>query len=77
VGRVFTGVVAAERLAEVQPRLAVSSLVRRADGVHVRFVGDGAAAIFGAGARAVEPTLEDAYLLTNLTVGAAAAGTAP
>ncbi len=67
-GRVFAVVVPPDRLAEVQRRLAVSSLSRRSDGVHVRFVGD-ASALAGAeagSASPVEPTLEDAYLLTNL-----------
>ena len=62
-GRVFRAVLPAERLAEAQRRVAVSNLTRRADGVHVRFVGDGGAL---PGAVAVEPTLEDAYLLTNV-----------
>jgi ABC-type multidrug transport system ATPase subunit len=65
-GRVFAAVVSSERLAEAQARLAVSSILRRTDGVHLRFVGDGAAV---AGSRPVEPTLEDAYLLTNLDAG--------
>jgi ABC-type multidrug transport system ATPase subunit len=68
-GRVFAAVVPSERLAEVQARLAVSSILRKADGMHVRFVGEGAAV---SGARPVEPTLEDAYLLTNLAAGDAA-----
>ena len=68
-GRVFAAVVPSERLAEVQARLAVSSILRKADGMHVRFVGEGAAV---PGARPVEPTLEDAYLLTNLAAGDAA-----
>ncbi len=62
-GRVFRAVVPAERVADVQRTVAVSNLSRRADGVHVRFVGGGDAL---AGAVAVEPTLEDAYLLTRL-----------
>jgi ABC-2 type transport system ATP-binding protein len=62
-GRVFRAVVPADRLAEAQRAVAVSNLVRRADGVHVRFVGDGGGL---PGAVAVEPSLEDAYLLTNL-----------
>lgn len=62
-GRVFASVVPPDHLAEAQRRVSVSSLVRRADGVHVRFVGDGASL---AGAQPAEPTLEDAYLLTNL-----------
>ncbi|HEV8238265.1 MAG TPA: ABC transporter ATP-binding protein [Thermoanaerobaculia bacterium] len=65
VGRVWRAVVSAERLPEVQRAVAVSNLTRRADGVHVRFVAAaGEPAI--AGAMAVEPTLEDAYLLTNV-----------
>jgi ABC-2 type transport system ATP-binding protein len=62
-GRVFSAVLSSDRLAEAQRRVAVSSLARKSDGVHLRFVGDGAAL---PGARAVEPTLEDAYLLTNV-----------
>jgi ABC-type multidrug transport system ATPase subunit len=65
-GKVYAAVVASERLAEVQGRVAVSHLVRRADGVHVRFVGDAAAL---PGARSVEPSLEDAYLLSDLERG--------
>jgi ABC-type multidrug transport system ATPase subunit len=68
-GRVFAAVVPSERLAEVQARLAISGILRKADGMHVRFVGEGAAV---SGARPVEPTLEDAYLLTNLAAGDAA-----
>ena len=62
-GRVFSAVIASERLAEAQRAVHVSNLIRRPDGVHVRFVANGATL---ADARAVEPTLEDAYLLTNL-----------
>ena len=62
-GRVFEAVVSAERLAEAQRTVAVSNLARRAEGVRLRFVGDGNAL---EGARPVEPTLEDAYLLINL-----------
>ena len=62
-GRVFQAVVSSERLAEAQKTVHVSNLSRRADGVHVRFVANGATL---PGARAVEPDLEDAYLLTNL-----------
>jgi ABC-type multidrug transport system ATPase subunit len=68
VGRVFRAVVPAERLAEVQRTLAVSNLTRRADGVHVRFVGEAAGI---PGAVSVEPTLEDAYLLTSIEAGEA------
>ncbi len=62
-GRVFTAVVSSERLAEAQKSVHVSNLIRRADGVHVRFVANGATL---PGALPVEPDLEDAYLLTNL-----------
>jgi ABC-type multidrug transport system ATPase subunit len=65
-GRVFAAVVASEELPRLKERAAVSSLVRRADGVHVRFVG---AAEGVSRARPVEPSLEDAYLLTNLAAG--------
>jgi ABC-2 type transport system ATP-binding protein len=70
-GRVFSAVIAPGQLAEVQRRVSVSSLVRRADGVHVRFVGDGAA-LAGtdlAGVTPADPTLEDAYILTQLVEG--------
>mgnify|MGYP003375582983 CR=1 FL=1 len=60
-GRVFRALVPPERLAEAQQRLAVSSLTRRPEGVQVRFVGPPE----WPGAEAVEPTLEDAYLLTQ------------
>jgi len=45
----------------------VAGLVRRADGVHVRFVSSTGSPIEGA--VPVEPTLEDAYLLVNLDAG--------
>jgi len=64
-GRVFSAVVSSERLAEAQRAVHVSNLVRRPEGVHVRFVANGGGSTL-ADARAVEPTLEDAYLLTNL-----------
>jgi ABC-type multidrug transport system ATPase subunit len=67
-GRVFATVVPSDRVAEVQKRVAVAGLVRRADGVHVRFVAPAGSPIEGA--VAVEPTLEDAYLLVNLDAGA-------
>ena len=64
-GRVFTALVASEGLAEAQHRVHVSNLIRRADGVHLRYVLNGNGATLP-GARAIEPTLEDAYLLSNL-----------
>ena len=74
-GRVFTAVVASEGLAEAQHRVHVSNLIRRADGVHVRFVANGNGATLP-GARAIEPTLEDAYLLSNLESAAASVSAA-
>jgi ABC-type multidrug transport system ATPase subunit len=68
-GRVFTAVVPAAGVAAVQRSVPVSGMVRRADGVHVRYVGRHADV---EGARPVEPTLEDAYLLSTLN-GARAA----
>lgn len=62
-GRVFRVVVEADRLGQVRKLVAVSSISRKADGVHVRFVADSPTI---PGATVVEPTLEDAYLLTNL-----------
>ncbi len=59
-GRVFSAVVSSERVLEVQTSVRVSGLVRRADGVHVRYVADDAAL---PGSTPAEPTLEDAYLV--------------
>ncbi|HEX4951922.1 MAG TPA: ABC transporter ATP-binding protein [Thermoanaerobaculia bacterium] len=61
-GKVFEAVVSSEHLPEVQRRVAVAGLVRRAEGVRVRFVSDQPTLD---GARPVEPTLEDAYLLVS------------
>ena len=68
-------VVASEGLAEAQHRVHVSNLIRRADGVHVRYVANGNGATLP-GARAIEPTLEDAYLLSNLESAAASVSAA-
>jgi ABC-2 type transport system ATP-binding protein len=46
-------------LAEARTRLAISSSLRRSDGIRLRVVSEAAP---GAGAVEVEPTLEDAYL---------------
>jgi ABC-type multidrug transport system ATPase subunit len=62
-GRVFSAVVSSADLSAAQKAVHVSNLVRRADGVHVRFVAGGATL---PNSRPVEPSLEDAYLLTNL-----------
>jgi ABC-type multidrug transport system ATPase subunit len=62
-GRVFTAVVPAASVGSVQKRVPVSGMMRRADGVHVRYVGEHADL---EGARPAEPTLEDAYLFSTL-----------
>ena len=64
-GRVFRAVVPAERLADAQRAVHVSNLVRRADGIHLRYVANGSGGALP-GSTPVEPDLEDAYLLTNL-----------
>jgi ABC-2 type transport system ATP-binding protein len=64
-GRVFRAVVSSDRLAEAQRAVHVSNLIRRADGVHVRYVANGSGAALP-GSTPAEPDLEDAYLLTNL-----------
>ena len=72
-GRVFAAVVSSERLAETQRRVHVSNLIRRPDGVHVRFVANGNGTAALPDARPIEPNLEDAYLLLNLETGVRAA----
>lgn len=62
-GRVFVAIVPSDRLPDAQKSVTLSSLVRRADGVHVRYVGVEKLP----GSRAVEPQLEDAYLLATAT----------
>ena len=59
VGRVFSLRVASDQLTALQQRVHVASLVQRTDGARVRFVCAGDPP---AGAVAVDPTLEDAYL---------------
>jgi ABC-2 type transport system ATP-binding protein len=66
-GRVFRAVVAPERLAEAQTQVPVSGMVRRAEGVHLRYVAEAPRL---PASEPVEPTLEDAYLLTNIDAGA-------
>jgi hypothetical protein len=51
--------VPSERLTEVRERHRVSGTMRRTDGVHVRIVSDEPPS---PDARALAPTLEDAYL---------------
>jgi ABC-type multidrug transport system ATPase subunit len=66
-GRVFATVVSSDRLVEAQNSVRVSALVRRTDGVHVRYVAERPAL---AGSAPVEPTLEDAYLALQTSLGA-------
>jgi ABC-type multidrug transport system ATPase subunit len=61
-GQVFTLVVPSSDLPQVQREVHVSGLVRRADGVHLRFVAREGLS----GARPAEPSLEDAYLVATL-----------
>jgi len=58
-GKVWEWVVASEQLTAARERFLISTVTRRSDGVHARVVAD---APPGAGAQAVPPTLEDAYL---------------
>jgi ABC-type multidrug transport system ATPase subunit len=58
-GGVWEVVVASGELPALRQRHVVSNTAHRSDGVHARVVADTAPA---AGARCVEPTLEDAYL---------------
>lgn len=67
--RVFTAVVPSEEIHQVQARVSVSNLARRADGTHVRFVGSQSDV---PGALLAEPTLEDAFLLHQTGEGPAA-----
>jgi ABC-type multidrug transport system ATPase subunit len=66
-GRVWECVIASDRLPALQATHRVSQAIRRADGVHVRFVAD--ASPLG-DARPAAPTLEDAYLAAIGTNGA-------
>jgi ABC-type multidrug transport system ATPase subunit len=58
-GKVWEVVVSSGELSALRQRHLVSSTAHRSDGVHARVVADAAP---GPGARALEPTLEDAYL---------------
>jgi ABC-2 type transport system ATP-binding protein len=58
-GKVWEVVVASGELPALRQRHLVSNTAHRSDGVHARVVADAAPA---PGARAVEPSLEDAYL---------------
>jgi ABC-type multidrug transport system ATPase subunit len=71
-GRVWEWLVPADEAAAVRARLLVTSTLRRPEGVQLRAVSDGPPA---PGARAVAPTLEDAYL--QLAAGGAGPARAP
>jgi hypothetical protein len=58
-GRVWEWTVTAEQMVDVRRRHLVSGTLRRIDGVQLRIVADHAPA---PEARAVTPSLEDAYL---------------
>jgi ABC-2 type transport system ATP-binding protein len=59
-GKVWEWVMPSAELAAVKEKLLISGTLRRSDGVRVRAVADAAPA---AGAQAVAPNLEDAYLM--------------
>jgi len=59
-GKVWEIVISSAEFEHQKSKLRISSAVQRADGVHVRFVGSEGTSL---GASAVEPELEDAYLL--------------
>jgi ABC-2 type transport system ATP-binding protein len=61
-GRVFRAIVSPDHLAQAQREVPVSGMVRHAGGVHLRYVASGPRL---PNSEPVEPTLEDAYLLTN------------
>jgi ABC-2 type transport system ATP-binding protein len=62
VGRVYRANVASGELPRIQQELSISGLVRRAEGVQVRYVAERPIL---PSSEPVEPTLEDAYLLTG------------
>ena len=59
-GKVWEIVISSAEFEHQKSKLRISSAVQKADGVHVRFVGSEGTFL---GASAVEPELEDAYLL--------------
>jgi ABC-type multidrug transport system ATPase subunit len=65
-GSAWEAVMPSEEFERVRPTLTVSNAVRKPDGVHLRLVAAGAPV---AGAVAVEPNLEDAYLFLMRTAG--------
>jgi hypothetical protein len=64
VGHVWRAVIPSDEFEHIRTNLKISSAIRRADGVHIRFVGDASAL----SATPTEPELEDAFLfLMNRT----------
>src|SRR3954454_12289036 len=64
VGHVWRAVIPSDEFERLRTNLKVSSAIRRADGVHIRFVGDASTL----SATPAEPELEDAFLfLMNQT----------
>jgi ABC-2 type transport system ATP-binding protein len=63
-GKVWEVVVATEELPALRQRHLVSNTAHRSDGIHARVVADAAPAL---GARALDPSLEDAYLAALAT----------
>ena len=59
-GKTWEIVVSSSEFEYQKSALRISSAVQKADGIHIRFVGSER---IPAGAKAVEPELEDAYLL--------------
>jgi ABC-type multidrug transport system ATPase subunit len=58
-GKVWEWIASSNELTAIRERYAVSSAVRRSDGVHLRLVAEAAPEL---GTRPLPPTLEDAYL---------------
>jgi ABC-type multidrug transport system ATPase subunit len=70
VGHVWRAVVPSDEFERIRTDLKISSAIRRADGVHIRFVGDASPL----SATPAEPELEDAFLfLMNRTPTSAVA----
>ena len=56
-GHVWQTSVSSEEFERIRTTVKISSAIRKEDGVHIRFVGEGPP-----GATAVEPELEDAFI---------------
>ena len=65
-GAVFTARIEADQLAPLQQQVKIANVQRKSDALMIRFVGH---APSGLEATAVEPTLEDAYLLLDARAG--------